>query len=748
MADKNQRNIFLDALDSDLRKDLIDRFGEGNVPQLFEGWDDDVLTKLEQVQREPIILDEYAYDKVFPSRSRRTAGSVKLEAQRALAAARQDITVSGLDHTTTAMFRHYARGLCLMYDLGVKLGLPKDVIRTGPKAMLGYKFVNHQGALEFGISLTTDQAFPETVVEAAKKLMRRRYDDAIRSGWDPRADRLALDDYMNVVASYPRGKNTGLPWMASGSDRFTNDLVLAIDAALAGCLVRGIPVDDMFRGLLLGYVVFSRFQRTGKRVPLQLSGSRLTSVGIEARRRIINSTPKIISLACKPLVKFTTVFHLLTPEFAQDRDDLRSRIRSAGTVVATDASRFDLRSGGPKLRQGLDVLVDTATYAFPDMPRTVVDLVYKEAFLPTMITQDSPDGSRSFARWSSASALRSGASTTSRVGSLINLMYDMSTYYFGSEETMSVDDLVNLYITKQPTVIQGDDMLKLFRDDAEADSYMGALPQLERVGMSVEQEHPTKFLGYLTRPLGMPDDPHKAEGLYHGANPLDNMFFPERFRTYAVASMISRYVILKVGEAKKVVDILTSVSRDPAVAMSWYRKFYSEMYAALKIHYDSHPVGAARAYFATLPDPADVTELKLAQMIKHDEDELLRHIAQTARFEVNTALFGEERDTFLSADDTDSSMLDEQMVTASLEALVSRVAQARLAGGTDPATGAAAPVSGSLVTKLQDPRIKPLLALFDHTGDDQSFVRLWRSLLDQTSRRISTEFGDFYVANL
>lgn len=735
----NSDNLFKTAIGPALWDELRSRFGD-NAPTLTTGWADEVHKRYGEVIAEPIILDSFAYAKAFGSRDRlRRPCACTDPASFSLAV--DGATRSGLPLDVVTKFIHYAKGLISMYDLGTKLNVPKTILANEPLGMLGYKFVNHQGALEFGLTLTEERPFSEKVVEAAKLLLRRRTDDAIASGTDFRRAGLDLDDYLNVVASYPRGKNTGLPWMASGVDRFSSDVVLAIDAALASCLVRGYPVDKMFDGLLLGYVVFSRFQRTAKPVPLEIGSTKLSSKGIEARRRIINSTPKIISLALKPMVAFTTFMHLAMPEFDQERASLSKRVRGAAFVRATDASRFDLRSGGVKLKQGLEVFVDTIRHVFPSIPAHLTDLLFTEAFLPTMVTVDTNMGPQ--AHWSEKSALRSGASTTSRAGSIINLMYDM-TVYEAMHPEWSSEDIVSYYIRHEPSVIQGDDMLKLFTSREEHDEYMAALPSLDRVGMVVEPESPAKFLGYLTQPLGSVEDPTAASGLYHSSNPLANMFFPERFRTYAVASMLSRYVILVLKEASAVTRELTAIARDPNLAMRWYKRFYANIYPALAPHYTTHPVGAARSYFATLPHPNEVTTLELARMIKHDEDELLRHIAHSTRFDVNVRLFGETGGVAVAgdADDvTDSD--DEATVTASLAQLTEKVRTTVAGRGPGGATGDAA-----WLKKLSRPHVRALLSLFNEAVSDEVFVARWRSLLGQTSRRVDTPFGPFYTLTL
>lgn len=750
-------NIFLSALPSTLRRELTARFGD-NVPRIVEGWPEFVADNERQVDSLPEFLDEFGYLKMFPSR--RTSETVK-----SIAARLSDMRSLGLEGNVTpfsdryvAKLRHYAKGLCLMFDLGKKMGIPERVLVEDPVAMMGYNEINHQGYLEFGVSLTQDKPFPDYIVRAAIELLHRRTTHIKQAGIIP-GDQSEITDYLRYKASYPRGKNTGLPWMAGGKDRLTNDLVLAIDAALSCALVRGYPLDKMFSGLALGYVVFSRYQRSNKDVPMLYQSRKFTTYRVEPRNRIINSTPKILALAVKPLIKWTTQMHVVMPEFEQDRHKLSQRVKKAKVVRASDASRFDLRSGGKKLNQGLHVLWEVAKMNNPNIPDTVRTLMFTESELPTMVTvQDARTGTLS-SRWSHEPALRSGASTTSRVGSIMNLMYDM-VVTSQSEGIHTWEGLVEYYIKEEPSVIQGDDLLKLFRDRASADRYFSSLGALQSVGMEAEEEIPTKFLGYIIRHNAQHQTPNveledrlkqqdlisatRDEVLFHSANPLANMFFPERFRDYAVASMLSRYVILKTVSASQVISILTRISQDEKYAHVWYTRFYEEMMPTLEKHYRDHPTGQARVYFSTLLKPQDFSLDKLSRAIRHDVDELLRHIAQNTRFDFNPALFGEatELTDLLEAE----ANMSETEVVSTLADLAAFDSSSLTAGRHDNVRQT---ILSDVLQKRRkkDDRIGPLLALFDQKGDDD-FVTLWRSLLPQTSRQISSPFGDIFVANL
>lgn len=621
---------------------------------------------------------------------------------------------------------HYVQGLISKDKLGDKLGLPREARYTD--SALGYGLNSHYYVDEFGLSMTTDQAFPDYIVEAVTIYMIDSFNRAIKTMSADELDAVNLNDYLNVKASYPRGKNSGLPLNVTGSNRLMNDLVMAINAKLAASMIKGVAIEEVFNGLAHPYVVFSRYQRTGKIVPINISGVRYDSLHFEPRRRVVNAAPKALAMAVKPLVKWHTVMALKCPALLQDRDNISSRTEGPA-VFATDASRFDLRCGGVKLDQGLEVLWRVAKHFFNDIPDAVKDIMLYEAKLPTLVTY----GFTSPKLYSSdAPALRSGASTTSRVGSTINLMFDM----FIESIIMDTTDpraIADFYLQVEPTIILGDDLLKTYNKLpdglARKERYVELLPRLKELGMEAEIEKPTKFLGYG---FENEDNEKGTSGgrLVHSTDPLANMFFPERFKSSALASFLARYIILKVKDAKKVLQTLTEVMRNDEALREWYSKFYDECYEILASHYETHPVGRARVFFGTLP-PKDSPARDIKASLFNDIDEILMIIAKGAQRDMNFAMIGlPEIDDYL--------IEDEEQVITSLSEFVSQGAKVT----TDV---------NNIVMSQKDQKLHRTLVdiamLFRETSDI-SFVTSFRAILPRIARRMSLGGDEFYSTKL
>lgn len=419
---------------------------------------------------------------------------------------------------------------------------------------------------------------------------------------------------------------------------------------------------------------------------------------------------------------------LKCPALLQDRDNIASRSKGP-LVFATDASRFDLRAGGVKLRQSLEVLWDVAKHFYPDMPDTVKDIMFTEAELPTLVTY----GFDEFKLYkSSAEALRSGASTTSRAGSVINLMCDMLI----EASIMDTDDpneIVKFYKDHEPTIILGDDLLKVYNatpGGAERKiAYLEKLPILTDVGMLAEQELPTKFLGYSFSNEDVDAGVSGGE-LVHSTDPLANMFFPERFKNSAIASFVARYVILKEKNAKKVLNKLTNLMRDEEVLKSVYKEFYDDCYEILAQHYSTHPAGRAKVFFDSLPD-RDAAAKDIKKSLYKDIDEILMIIAKGSQRDVNFKLIGlPDLDDIVEEDDSS--------IQSSLVEFVR--------GGEE--------FSNAGVTKYIDAKdnkmirtLTDLTSLF-RQNSDMDFVNAFKSILPRVARRVNLGNEEFYSAKL
>jgi hypothetical protein len=315
---------------------------------------------------------------------------------------------------------------------------------------------------------------------------------------------------------YPRGKNTGAPIVISGSNRFLNDIIMLINAAISEFFWRTLikrnyakfmnDIDiakDMITQLFAEprYIVFSRYQHIspGKDIPKFVKGiGWLKTNGIEARRRIINSTVKLFAMINKHFITHLTHCDLETPEFCVDDKIIRERVRNCfekgGIVLAMDHSRFDLRHGGDKMTAGLKGMSKyIALKLLGDINAT--DAVFKalstESYLDTYLTDMGnvyvADGRL---------AIKSGDSKTSRLDSYLVLCEDM--YVTKESLGLSYEETVNYYKKYQPSSILGDDLIKFFPSKDDAEKYMRYLPEFnQKHGVMIEEEKPTMFLGKL-----------------------------------------------------------------------------------------------------------------------------------------------------------------------------------------------------------------------------------------------------------
>lgn len=508
-----------------------------------------------------------------------------------------------------------------------------------------------------------------------------------------------IPDARKVVASYPRGKNTGLPIIVSGMDRLVSNIVNVLNLMTATALQNWVyecePSEFANRTTQLkswlnqtfGYadsqVVFARQQHTGKAIPVyfldQLADPYMSS-NLVPRRRVVNSTIKWVAMALKAVIKCFTQFDLKCPAFDQDRDSIRSRItrcvENGGVVMATDQSRFDLRHGLDKLQFMNDnVMIPRLKDVFGDRVglnfHTLMMIEQKSGtIIPTREACYMGDGDV---------ALKSGESGTSRKGSYMNLIDDMTV----TAVSLGLDqDGVNDYYKKyHPSVILGDDLLKLFPSRKDFDAYVKVLESTSKtMGVSMEVESPTKFLGmvvYNARdPLnGSPlyDSPMKQvrDGKVSWTQPITSVAqktaLPERFRSrqYPTFGALVKFFALPFDAIDPAT--MRSEKRISQKYLDSVRTFYSDLYESrlgfsdaqaeyfksVKDNLPSTPSQVVDLYSEILKDPS-----KYGVDVKYDMDEILNIIFKGMEYDLNWSVLGIQSDDESQVIGTLDSVLD------------------------------------------------------------------------------------------
>jgi hypothetical protein len=124
-------------------------------------------------------------------------------------------------------------------------------------------------------------------------------------------------------------------------------------------------------------------------------------------------------------------------------------------------------------------------------------------------------------------SLKSGESGTSRKGCYMNAEDDMTITM--ASKGMSKEALMEYYFRYEPSIILGDDIIKMFPTTDDAEKYRRAAEDMgPKMGISFEIEKPTKFLGSFV----------DEKDLNHVWKPsavsaLQKVYFPERFKTAA-----------------------------------------------------------------------------------------------------------------------------------------------------------------------------------------------------------------------
>lgn len=491
----------------------------------------------------------------------------------------------------------------------------------------------------------------------------------------------SVPDIRKIIASYPRGKNTGLPIIVSGGNRFTSNVVNVINLITASVFQDWMyeqsydeftaNVDDVLEwmndqfGYATSQIVFSRLQHTGKEVPVTFTdhpNQWYASKNLFPRRRIVNSTIKYVAMALKAAIKVITEIDLATPAFEQDRDSINERIRKCqqqgGVVLAIDQSRFDLRHGGDKMTHlYTKILGPRFDRVFGKVGRhlTYMSLIEasSETLLPTLNGVLAGSGKE---------ILKSGESATSRKGSYMCLVDDMTI----TRETLKMTDAqVNDYFLKhQPSVILGDDLLKLFPSKQDADLYVKGMDELsQKMGIGMSIEKPSKFLGQLI--VNAHDDINASPELkeYNGRKiegiewiqPMGSIVqktvFPERFRSerFPTFAAIIKFVVIPfntirasdmANNAAVTDEYLTDVKNFYEAQAKIRRKYGNTRADYYQKTADNMPTtrqGVSDLYNDLLTNPK-----KYGLDVSYDFDEILNALFKGLEFDVNWSVVGLE----------------------------------------------------------------------------------------------------------
>lgn len=494
-----------------------------------------------------------------------------------------------------------------------------------------------------------------------------------------RAYEVPVADIRQIVASYPRGKNTGLPIIVSGGNRFTSNVVNVINLIVASVFQQWMyekdypefvaAMEEVIRwmneqfGYATSQVVFSRYQHNGKAIPVTFTDTPnqwFKSTNLFMRRRIVNSTIKYIAMALKAAIKVITEIDLNTPAFEQDRSNIRARIakceRTGGVVLAIDQSRFDLRHGGDKAAHLYGkVMGPRFERVFGRVGKHLTYLSTIEASSETLIpTRDgvfAGDGT---------DVLKSGESATSRKGSYMNLVDDMT---ITRESLGMTDEQVNRYYLKhQPSAILGDDLLKLFPSHDDATKYVNALEDLgPKMGIGMEIEKPSKFLGSLVvnarDPFNASPDLKSYQGrtlsgiewLQPMGSIIQKTVFPERFRSerFPTFGAIIKFIVIPfdcispddmakhpsitpnyLTDVKNFLDALGKVRRSHSNTRYKYFQDAAD-------HFPTTREDLVALYRDLLKNPS-----KYGLDIAYDFDEILNALFKGLEFDVNWSVVG------------------------------------------------------------------------------------------------------------
>jgi hypothetical protein len=535
----------------------------------------------------------------------------------------------------------YVYGLRLLIQAGKALGFSKNEFEMmSNTCALGIKKPTHYFVEEFGVSMSTADKFPGYIIDAVKAYLIHhlpRANDLIRDKTGVNMLDM-LNDYSSVHATYPRGKNTGLPLVAAGANRLLNDLIMIVNARLAQDIVdNGIETTRRISDSMLhAYINFSRHQHKGGKLPLVIDNTRAISNNFEVRRRVVKGTVKSVAMANKPFVKWWTDLRMMIPAFIQDRKEMEVRLKGK-LISASDVSRFDLNVGGVKLHQALnDVMIPVAKHFNPAMPDSVIDSLNYELDLPSLVPYGY--GGEADMYLIPHDPMDSGCSFTSASGSVINLMIEM----FVTAKVLGTTDSSQIcahFIKHEPNMILGDDSVTIYPPSMShfMEKYRSYRAYTSELGLTVEEEVPARFLGYLL---------DTDKGLeYNRSSILQKLFFPEQIRKFPVLSYHPKQ------------ELLEADSKLFYIYKEWV-KYWGPLAQHLK-HFDD-PISSRRFYQEILDNATNDYDAV---------DEILHMVGRGSEFDMNFSLVGlpdmERLVALVSVSGSQSQVIDSLLDSAS-----------------------------------------------------------------------------------
>lgn len=402
--------------------------------------------------------------------------------------------------------------------------IDQDVLNS--TCAMGLKHPSHQMFEEFGSFGNTTDYVPKVDLNVIAKYLI-----------DPgrRTDVLSnIDEDIKKGYALKRGTNQAYPWIVSGMWRFGSVSTLAINTLLANSVrkSKSFSSHDLMELMKNAYgdpfyVYFTRFQNTGKVVPMHTSiGSKLHTTNFEPRVRGVYAAPKVLTIHNRPVAKIMLKVLLGHKDYSQDPKIrhgwfVKNMPRQDSVVVAFDQSKFDQRHGKGRLKQSLDLIgliAKMLSQSFiDDKMMTAVRLELLEIYT-MLITNDH------VYRGEASSILQSGASLTSIIGSFCNIIdfFDIMQRVF-EKDTQGILELIDSNTIGHRG--WGDDAIDLMPKD-KLSKYTKVLAEGEKtMGLVLDTEPKIKFLGsYYFQDFNYKPTFSPGKG-------IQSVLFPERVKS-------------------------------------------------------------------------------------------------------------------------------------------------------------------------------------------------------------------------